>query len=56
MRNLVLAAALALAPPAHAEGEMAGDFDYYVLALSWSANWCARDGDEREDPQYDAGR
>ena len=55
MRNLVLAAALALAPPAHAEGEMAGDFDYYVLALSWSANWCAREGDGREDPQCDAG-
>jgi ribonuclease I len=35
MRNLVLAATLALAPPAHADGERAGDFDYYVLALSW---------------------
>lgn len=56
MRNLLLAAALTLALPAHAEGEKAGEFDYYVLALSWSANWCAREGDERDDPQCDAGR
>jgi ribonuclease T2 len=56
MRNLVLAATLALAPPAHADGERAEDFDYYVLALSWSANWCAREGDDRDDPQCDAGR
>ena len=24
----------------HADGEPAGEFDYYVLALSWSPNWC----------------
>ncbi len=23
-----------------AEGERAGDFDYYVMALSWSPSWC----------------
>lgn len=56
MRNLMLAAALALSTPVHAEGERAGDFDYYVMALSWSANWCAREGDDRRDPQCDAGR
>jgi ribonuclease T2 len=60
MRNLVAAAALCLAaglaPPAHADGEAAGDFDYYVMALSWSANWCALDGDGRNDPQCDSGR
>lgn len=31
----------------------AGEFDYYVLALSWSANWCAREGDDRQSPQCD---
>lgn len=56
MRKLLLVAALALASPAHAQGEKAGDFEYYVLALSWSANWCAREGDDRRDPQCDAGR
>ena len=38
---------------AHAEGERAGDFDYYVMALSWSPNWCALEGDSRRDPQCD---
>lgn len=47
---------LALAHPARAEGEAAGDFDYYVMSLSWSANWCALEGDGRGDPQCDAGR
>ena len=36
-----------------------GDFDYYVLALSWAPSWCAIEGDEREarqcDPAEDAG-
>lgn len=41
---------------ARAEGERAGEFDYYVMALSWSANWCAREGDARRDPQCDRGR
>ena len=36
---------------AQAEGEPAGDFDYYVLALSWSPTWCALTGDERGSPQ-----
>lgn len=56
MRRLLLATALVLSSPAHAEGDRAGDFDYYVLALSWSANWCAKEGDERNDPQCEAGR
>jgi len=37
----------ALATAALAEGEQAGDFDYYVLSLSWSPNWCATTGDAR---------
>ncbi len=36
---------------ARAEGERAGDFDYYVLALSWSPNWCALEGDARNAEQ-----
>jgi ribonuclease T2 len=47
---------LGLPPTAHAEGEKAGAFEYYVLSLSWSANWCAIEGDDRNDPQCDAGR
>ena len=35
----------------YAEGERAGDFDYYVLSLSWSPNWCLREGDARNSPQ-----
>jgi len=34
-----------------AEGEKAGAFDYYVLSLSWSPNWCALAGDARGAPQ-----
>ncbi|WP_435231131.1 ribonuclease T2 family protein [Pseudopelagicola sp. nBUS_20] len=29
----------------------ANAFDYYVLALSWSPNWCALEGDARRSPQ-----
>lgn len=46
----LLAAVLCLAGvggAAHAEGERAGEFDYYVMALSWNASWCAREGDQR---------
>lgn len=57
MRKALLAAALAVSGgAAQAEGERAGDFDYYVLSLSWSANWCATTGDDRNDPQCDTGR
>ena len=43
-----------LTAPVHADGERAGDFDYYVLALSWSPNWCEREGDARGAEQCDA--
>lgn len=52
----LILSSLALSSPALADGEKAGDFDYYVLALSWSSNWCALEGDARHDPQCDAGR
>ena len=53
---LLLLAALLTAGPARAEGERAGGFDYYVMALSWSPNWCAREGDARGSDQCDVGR
>lgn len=36
-----------------AEGEKAGAFDYYVLALSWSPNWCALEGEAKGSEQCD---
>lgn len=52
MRSIV---ALALSVGmAQADGERAGDFDYYVMALSWSPTWCALEGDRRNSPQCEA--
>jgi len=50
-----LALLVLLSGPARADGE-AGEFDYYVLSLSWSPNWCALEGDDRGSPQCEAGR
>lgn len=64
-----LFAALIASPAARAEG-VPGDFDFYVLALSWSPSYCAleRAGDDQQCgverhgfivhglwPQYEAG-
>lgn len=46
----ILALAL-LTGMARAEGERAGAFDYYVLALSWTPTWCALEGDARDSDQ-----
>lgn len=35
---------------------VAGEFDYYVLALSWSPAWCSATGDARQSPQCDPGQ
>ncbi len=51
-----LLALLLMTRLASAEGERAGDFDYYVLSLSWSPTWCALEGDARGSPQCDTGR
>lgn len=48
-----LLALLVSVSAAWAEGEKAGDFDYYVLSLSWSPNWCDREGDAQKSPQCD---
>jgi ribonuclease T2 len=52
---LALVLALTLAGPAPAEGERAGDFDYYVLSLSWQPSWCALEGDGRRAPDCAEG-
>lgn len=54
MRAMVIGALMGLfGLAAAAEGEKAGQFDYYVLALSWSPTWCALEGDDRGSPQCD---
>lgn len=54
MRCLVAAALfLVHAIAAQAEGERAGAFDYWVLSLSWSPNWCALEGEARGSEQCD---
>lgn len=46
-----LALLLLLTTFARADGNRAGTFDYYVLALSWSPTFCALQGEERGNPQ-----
>jgi len=56
MRMLLAGLLAALfAVTAAAEGERAGEFDYYVVSLSWSPNWCLREGDARDSPQCEKG-
>lgn len=52
---LVLCVALAAPINLRAEPGQAGAFDYYVLALSWSPNWCLREGDGRDAPECAPG-
>jgi len=47
--------ALLIATPAAAQ-DTAGEFDYYVMALSWSPSWCALEGDARGSPQCDGSQ
>jgi len=55
MKRLLLALMI-MAGAAHAEGERAGEFDYYVLSLSWTPTWCAIEGDARGSTQCDPGQ
>lgn len=56
MHRLIIALALCLLTvSARADGERAGAFDYYVLALSWTPSWCALEGDARGSDQCDDG-
>jgi ribonuclease T2 len=49
-----LAAAISVAGPAAAD-DRAGDFDFYVLSLSWSPSWCEAEGED-DHPQCDGRR
>lgn len=42
--------------PVWGDGEKAGVFDYYILSLSWSPNWCALTGDTQGSEQCAASR
>ena len=54
---ILLALALSGGPGADAQTKgRAGDFDYYVLALSWNATWCEAEGAGRGAPQCDPSR
>jgi ribonuclease T2 len=54
---MIRLALLGLMLPVAAQAQdIAGEFDYYVMALSWSPSWCAIEGDARGSPQCGAGR
>jgi ribonuclease T2 len=55
---LVLFAGLstAMAQPRENRGAPMGEFDFYVLSLSWSATWCELTGARRGARQCDQGR
>jgi ribonuclease T2 len=44
------------AQPRESRGAPMGEFDFYVLALSWSATWCAMTGERRGASQCETGR
>lgn len=51
-------AVVCLAAPAGAQGRRGGtpgDFDFYVLALSWSPGFCTLEGDRKEREQCEPG-
>lgn len=53
-RALLLALAATLPAAARAQ-DRPGDFDFYVLSLSWSPTWCATDGQGSGSPQCRRG-
>ena len=55
MRKLIFTLII-MAGALRADGEKAGEFDYYVLALSWTPTWCALEGDARGSEQCDASK
>ncbi|MGH1415037.1 MAG: ribonuclease T2 family protein [Pelagimonas sp.] len=42
---------LTMVSGAFAKGDKSGEFDYYVLAMSWSPNWCEIEGDSKRSEQ-----
>jgi ribonuclease T2 len=56
MHALFVAAGLLIALwPWAAAPDTPGDFDHYVLSLSWHPAWCAREGDDRDAPTCEVG-
>ncbi|MDG1429979.1 MAG: ribonuclease T2 [Paracoccaceae bacterium] len=51
MRRWILGLILSLVADTSAGDDRTGMFDYYVLSLSWSPNWCARTGIARGSDQ-----
>ncbi|MFQ8430122.1 ribonuclease T2 family protein [Amaricoccus sp. W119] len=50
LAGLLIAGAMT-APAGPARAQPAGDFDYYVLALSWSPTWCANEVAAGDPPE-----
>jgi len=55
MRALILTLFLLLSPLPAVARDVAGQFDYYVLALSWQPGWCRSTGDARQAPECRTG-
>lgn len=51
-----LAAAMAVQASGARADDRPGDFDFYVLSLSWSPSYCAAEGDRSNSDQCDSGR
>jgi ribonuclease T2 len=45
-----------VAQPTNTRGGAAGEFDFYVLALSWSAGFCQLEGDAKSRDQCSVGK
>ena len=56
LKLVTAALLLAFCAPAALAQDRAGEFDSYLLALSWIPAYCATDGDERDDPRCEDGR
>lgn len=56
LKSFCCAIFLTAAKMGHANDNAAGQFDYYVLSLSWSPNWCVLEGDRRKSEQCDPSR
>ncbi|MCB1474642.1 MAG: ribonuclease T2 [Rhodobiaceae bacterium] len=54
--GLWLLALLLTAPAAARNINVAGDFDFYVLSLSWSPSYCEAEGSRADRSQCSAGR
>lgn len=57
MKHILAASVLAFLAATASQGrDIAGRFDYYVLALSWAPSWCRAVDDPRDANSCDPGR